>query len=336
LVRGAGCGYSAPRLMEDQLFSGPLPRVIRAPEPGLRLAQWAAERKGELDQTLLAAGAILFRGFAVDSVDAFKQAADVFITDYMDYSFALTPRDRLTDAVATASLFPPDEVVPLHGEMDAHPQWPRRIVFYCGLAPAITRPGSSGETPIADARKIHDRLPAALRERFGRLGIKYVRNVRGAEALKAVFGTTDRGAISAYCQEKGYAVTFDADGARTEHVSHAIVSHPVTGEKVWFNHAQIYHLSSFPPEFVRAHHGVAPGAPLPLEAYDGSGAPIEREVMRQIRRAYQAEMVTFFWQQGDVLLLDNMLVAHGRRPFTGPRQVLVTMGDPYGAGAAAT
>jgi hypothetical protein len=46
--------------------------------------------------------------------------------------------------------------------------------------------------------------------------------------------------------------------------------------------------------------------------------------------AYHAETVSFPWQQGDLLMPrhDNMLVAHGRAPYTGRREVLVGMAEP--------
>jgi alpha-ketoglutarate-dependent taurine dioxygenase len=31
------------------------------------------------------------------------------------------------------------------------------------------------------------------------------------------------------------------------------------------------------------------------------------------------------WNTGDLLVIDNVLVGHGRRPFTGSRRVLVAM-----------
>ena len=54
------------------------------------------------------------------------------------------------------------------------------------------------------------------------------------------------------------------------------------------------------------------------------------EALAAIRAAYEQEMVSFPWAEGDVLMLDNMLVAHGRRPYAGPRKVLVGMAEPWG------
>ena len=70
-------------------------------------------------------------------------------------------------------------------------------------------------------------------------------------------------------------------------------------------------------------------ADLPRHAYMGDGSDIDERVLDGIRRAYEAETFTFRWEKGDVLVLDNMLVGHSRAPFTGTRQVLVAMGNPY-------
>jgi len=55
---------------------------------------------------------------------------------------------------------------------------------------------------------------------------------------------------------------------------------------------------------------------------------VEADVLEAIRDAYLKEEVVFDWLEGDVLMLDNLLVAHGRRPFRGPRKIVVGMSDP--------
>lgn len=68
---------------------------------------------------------------------------------------------------------------------------------------------------------------------------------------------------------------------------------------------------------------------LPLNAYYGDGSQIEDDVLDEIRDAYQQEKVVFTWQEGDILMLDNMLMAHGRTPFVGARKVLFGMAEPF-------
>ena len=67
---------------------------------------------------------------------------------------------------------------------------------------------------------------------------------------------------------------------------------------------------------------------LPNNTYYGDGTAIEPHVLDELRAAYEAETVEFAWQRGDVLLLDNMLTAHGRAPFSPPRQIVVSMAEP--------
>jgi hypothetical protein len=68
---------------------------------------------------------------------------------------------------------------------------------------------------------------------------------------------------------------------------------------------------------------------LPRNTYYGDGTPIEAETLVAIREAYNQATISFPWRQGDVLMLDNMLIAHGRAPFVGPRKVVVAMADAY-------
>ena len=205
----------------------------------------------------------------------------------------------------------------------------RHAPMACGSVWCDQPAATGGETPLADSRRVLDRLPAAIRDRFTALGVRYVRHVRGLRQIERVFGTASRAGIVDYCARHDYVVTFDgAERVRTERVAAAIVDHPVTREPVWFNHVETYHLSSLPLAVVR-HNLSLEDDVLPLEVSYGDGSPIDNETARRIRLALRAETVTFSWRRGDVLVLDNMLTAHGRRPFTGARRVLVAMGNSY-------
>ena len=104
---------------------------------------------------------------------------------------------------------------------------------------------------------------------------------------------------------------------------------PETGEAVWFNHIAFWHISSLDPKtrgmLVRdfKEDGV------PYNTYYGDGSPIEDSVVDELRKAYDSETIKFKWQKGDLLYMDNMLVSHGRSPYSGPRKIIVGMGNPY-------
>ena len=109
----------------------------------------------------------------------------------------------------------------------------------------------------------------------------------------------------------------------------AVARHPRTGEMVWFNQAHLFHITNLEKEVREPLLESFGEERLPRQARYGDGAPIEAAELDQVRRAYAEEAVDVDWQTGDVLVLNNMLVAHGRRPYSGPRRLLAAMGEVY-------
>ena len=65
-------------------------------------------------------------------------------------------------------------------------------------------------------------------------------------------------------------------------------------------------------------------------AYLGDGTRIDDADLAAIRAAYDAELLKFPWQPGDLLMVDNLAMAHGRSSFAGPRKLLVAMTGSVG------
>jgi alpha-ketoglutarate-dependent taurine dioxygenase len=102
---------------------------------------------------------------------------------------------------------------------------------------------------------------------------------------------------------------------------------------VWFNQAHLFHVSNLGSETQESIYKVFDEQDLPRNAYYGDGSPFSSEDLDEVRRAYKEATVVFSWQPGDILMLDNMLVAHGRRPYSGQRRILVALAQPYSLSA---
>lgn len=298
------------------------PVVVTPTVPGVVLADWAGENRFWIDATLHQAGALLFRGFGMDDVDEFGRFMLQASGELLPYTYRSSPRTQVKGNVYTSTEYPADEHIPFHTEMSYTSSWPMRIGFL-SLIVAETQ----GETPIADSRRVYDRIPAEIRDRFERLGVMYVRNYTPWMDLpwQNVFQAETRAQVDAFCRENGIEAEWvDEEHLRTRQVCQGVAVHPVTGEKVWMNQAHLFHVTSQDPEVVEML--LEDGEEnLPRNTYFGDGSPITAAELQAVRDAYAAEALVFPWETGDVLLLDNMLMAHARSPFTGARRVVVGM-----------
>jgi alpha-ketoglutarate-dependent taurine dioxygenase len=132
--------------------------------------------------------------------------------------------------------------------------------------------------------------------------------------------------VEEYCRQSGATTEWrDGDRLRTRAVRHPLMTHPQTGEVIWFNHAHMFHCSNLPAEVREALLEQFREDELPRNSFYGDGTPIESSVLAEIRQTYLESSFLFPWQKGDILILDNFLVAHGREPFSGPRRILVSL-----------
>jgi len=303
-----------------------LPLVICPSVGGVDLAAWAKNNRQRVQAHLLKYGGILFRNFDVSSAEAFEQFVIASSSELLPYKERSSPRTRVSNNIYTSTDYPADQSIFLHNENSYQRAWPLKIFFFCAVPPA-----QGGETPIADCRRVFERIAPKIRRRFIEKGWMLVRNFGHGLSLtwQSVFQTEDRAAVEDYCREAGIEAEWRGDRLRTRQVRRAAASHPVTGEMVWFNHAAFFHVSTLEPSTRDVLLAGLEEEDLPNNTYYGDGLPIEPSVLEEVREAYRNETVTFTWQKGDILMLDNMLVAHGRNPYAGQRKILVAMAEPF-------
>lgn len=306
-----------------------LPMVITPTVAGLNLITWAGNNRGQIEGLVREHGGVLFRGFGVRSSEELQNFVNTMSPDMLDYTYRSTPRSQVVGKIYTSTEYPADQSIPFHNEMSYTSTWPMKIWFCC-LKAAETQ----GETPIADSRRVYELIDPAIRQRFIDRQVMYVRNYGAGVDLswQNVFQTESRDEVEAFCRSANIAFEWKGtDGLQTRQVCQSVARHPVTGEMVWFNQAHLFHVSSLPPlirDMLLREFGEEE---LPRNTYYGDGSPIEPETLDAIRTAYDQAAVIFPWEEGDVLMLDNMLVAHSRSPFTGSRKVVVGMAESYSA-----
>ena len=298
---------------------------------------WFRDNKERFDEMLAWAGAIVFRGFPIADTASFGDLIGHYDSPKFGYAGGSSPRRNLQGRVFESTYTPPDQVIMLHQEMAYLPSWPARIAFFCRI-PSVT----GGETFIADMRRVTAALDPALVAEVEARGVRYKRNFREASLstgdswLDAVhrswqdaFVTTDRGEAMAACQGLGLDARWLDDGSLdTVYRAPGMITHPRAGERLWFNH---FATKTICPESIgqqrydnfEAYYGADKARPYDTTFGDGtriSGAQVDHlyAVLRQCR-------VGFAWSQGDLMLLDNYITAHGRNEYTGLRDVQVAL-----------
>jgi alpha-ketoglutarate-dependent taurine dioxygenase len=305
---------------------GGLPILLEVAASVSNALSWAEENQQNVQSLIKNNGAVLIRGLKILGSNQFgKILSTLFGSKLLEYTYRSTPRTELRGNVYTATEYPASEVIPQHNENSYSRNWPTRIGFMC-ILPAET----GGETPIGDSRVVYDMLPKSVRDKFEQKGVMYVRNYSALDLpWPVVFQTGDKSQVEKYCKENELNYEWiENDGLRTSQINPATAAHPRTGEKIWFNQAHLFHVSSLGKDVAEALIASFGEEYLPRNAYYGDGSPIEAETLELIRSAYEQTKIKFAWRTGDLLLLDNMLFTHGRESYTGARKVLVGMACP--------
>jgi alpha-ketoglutarate-dependent taurine dioxygenase len=311
----------------DYLNDERLPLVLRPNTNNVDLFGWVENNRDYIEKELGKHGAILFRGFNVSLVVEFERFVRAVSGKILEYNERSSPRSQISGEIYTSTDYPSDKRIFLHNEQSYNMTFPMKIFFFCAKAPE-----TAGATPIADTRKIFNRITDEIRARFMEKKYLYARNFGDGFGLnwQEVFQTERRSEVERYCRHNQIEYEWKAgDRLRTKQVRRVARTHPKTGEWAWFNHLTFFHVTTLDRQIQAQVLKEFAEEDLPNNTYYGDGARIEDEVMKHLRVAYEQEKVRFDWEEGDILMLDNMLVAHGREPYTGERRIAVGMADAW-------
>lgn len=287
---------------------------------------WLAAHRDALRSLLLVHGHFFLRGLPVASSEDFAVVRDVLLAERAQYKEKATPRSSYGNDIFSSTDLPSIHAIRLHNENSYTLDFPGVLAFAC-----IEAPSSGGATTIADVRRVLAAIPPALVARFREHGWLLARNYNKHISLSwaTAFGTDDRARVEAYGAQQLVAIRWKEDDClATTQRRPAIVAHPVTGEEVWFNHVAFWNSASLDDDVREVLVDTYGAEGLPFETYLGDGQALTHEEVRQLNEAYDFATCREAWRPGDVMVIDNILCAHGRDAFEGPRRVLVAMGEP--------
>lgn len=328
--------------MDDYHIEGTFPTVVRPRNPQLNFndsTQILLQNQKHLEQLLLKQGALLFRGFPVESASHFAEFIESLkLGNFVNYIGGDSPRDKVEKKVYTSTEAPPSLHIPLHQELSFMKKFPRHIYFYCEIEPEI-----GGETIIADARRVYDAVNADVKQRFHEKGLTYTshyyyqskimdwvnRLQRSHKSWLEVFETNNKQDVEMKCKANEFAWRWlQRDWLQIQQTRPALFEHPETKETVWFNQAHLY---DFNPRLLGWKRYI--GAKLFYfrkstrlhEIAYADGKKIPRNDLYHILDVLNENTVAFPWRKGDVMVLDNVLAMHGRAPFSGKRRILTAL-----------
>mmetsp|Transcript_17204 Transcript_17204/g.32291 ORF Transcript_17204/g.32291 Transcript_17204/m.32291 type:complete len:466 (-) Transcript_17204:151-1548(-) len=328
------------------------------------LCTWLEANRSWVEEQMLAHGAVLIRGFQIDTAPEFEQAIYSLQPNLNDCYRGTSPRSVFegTKYMFSAADVPVNYPIGQHLEMSFLKCPPKQLYFGC----LKESNSDGGETSLCDFRKVYQDLDPALRKKFetkkvrysrthGKIGDKWTVDVGAMLSWAQMFGTSDRQEVESICKEEDAPevqwVGPNKDTFFQEWEDDACQHHPITKEKAWFNHAQVFHWSTFPAELFYAFSRIRDvrfllrstiiaivavikfcllGHRMALDIRFGDGSPISFSEMNKVRKAVHKNMVFSTWRKGDILCIDNFSTSHGRQPtYDFGRKVLVAWSNPH-------
>ncbi|MCO5564552.1 hypothetical protein L7F22_018216 [Adiantum nelumboides] len=330
---GAGCSsLLEARLPEQRLVDGKLFPLLLTPSAPLESAIDACRLlqtcRAFLEQKLKEHGALFLRSFPLHAASDFHSAVDAIGWQAVPY-VGSAPRTRVSESVYTANDAAPDQQIEFHHEMSTvidSASWPPKVLFFCE-----TPPPERGQTPIIMSHKVTQALwkqSPDFMQKLEDLGVLYLKVLPLEKNLKyislegwpTVFGTSNQKEAEERCKKDFNGKVEWLPGG---HMNMVMGPYKATrnfgrpGLNAWFNVITIF--------YTGVSHKVGVSPDHPYDVVFGDGSPLPEDAVKSCKKILEDNSVDITWQQGDLMILDNFSVLHGRRPYTPPRQILVSL-----------
>jgi len=263
---------------------------------------------------------VVFSGFDA-SIEDFENITGALSDDFHAYrggGFTVGRLSRSTvnnnSTLMTATGSTQDFPLPLHGEMYYLSQPPDLIWFYCQVPVA-----EGGQTTIGDARQIFRDLSTRTQELLRERKIRYERRMDDGD-WQITFQTESRAEAENFCKSQGLEISWAEDGTAITYFYTSALRVDEANEPAFINSLLIVALGE---QAMRAAKDIK----LNFIVRWADGTTIAQEILNEINRVCARNEIEVSWQRGDIILVDNRSVMHGRRGSNDKdRKILVRMG----------
>lgn len=324
MVGSTGEGF--PEFLAEPRESFPRGVLVNNPHQA-SLAELATQCMEYVKENLTDHPAILFRNLPAKTVRDFSIIAQEIPRKRLTYEGGTSFRTKIdSDKGIYTANYDPDEVsIDLHNEMAYTNVYPSKVFFFCLQEPGD---GCGGETPLAKNSELLSSLNPDIVRKFEEKLVRYVRYLPDKSngeymTWQYVHQTEDRQVVEELAKGQGYNLTWDPSGDLYAWQNRPpFIHHPITGKKTWFNQVTTLHGSYY--QFL-AGGAAIPDDKYPSHTFYGDGELIEPAVLQHLLASGWSCAVGFKWRKGDLLVLDNLAVQHGRVGFKGDRKLLIYM-----------
>ena len=269
-------------------------------------------------------GLILFRNFADSDPEFLNRIAKTLVGEPMRQEGRHTKRTNFGGSIYTSTEHSKKASIVLHSENSYMPSYPRSMLFYCALPSK-----EGGITPLANLHAVTAVVSEETKQKVRQTGITYVRRigVLPGQDWREVYSGYDQSDLTRHLEESGTTVHWQGNVLTTTRTLPGFIHDRDQQNDVWFNALYSSNSLTIPKvqrEFLIREFGEDN---LPNDTFFGSGERLSSDEFSQLENAYNSNRVSFEWEKGDLLWLNNERFAHGRDPFKGERVVYVVLGN---------
>jgi hypothetical protein len=314
---------SNPALVDSLRVAGPTFPLIGDLCDAPTLESVGAAARAFLDEHLLTSGAVVLRGLPISSAAEFSRFVQTlgWRTHHLGSLLqAMQGRSmcskQVDSNVRTASDEPPIYTIEPHSEFHTA-GFPHKIMLFC-CSPAE----NGGEWPVGNIRAIEAQLPAEVKEKLAKHGVRYYVHYPSEENAHYNHWQGNLGPTKPEVEDYLTRLEYEFEWAADDSITYwktlpAYQPHPQTGEMLWFNQIHAHHWTFYEshPAFDDAAWNESRRAAFPVDVAYGDGSPIDTATINAIREVVWQNTVAVAMQPGDLLVCDNYQAMHGRMSF---------------------